>query len=1071
MADEIQRQLDALSAPGGGSRASELLGGTPPPGVAPVAPTQDGNLLGLSVPAEPTLGEKAAETAIGAAQGVSRTAPTVAGGIYGARAGIALAPLAGPLAPVVPLVTTAAGLTAGYLLGQDFDERFPGVARLDLTPYREGGKTFGDSISFAPMAFNIPVAQAERLSAMIKASEPALKQFGMEGAGRASRFMTDVVTSMGRGAQAYPKSFLGAEASAAAGAGVGGGLAEAYAPGEPGTRLASEVAGGLLSPGRLLFGSVGMAKSFLGNLASSMSKDAREARAANKLYSLLEDAGEDVDKIIRSLEANLPRGATPTAAQKTGSRVLSVLENTLAKENAKYGGDIAEQGRKSLIAYQLLIKNLESIGTPEALREVARIRGNSFDQMLQNRMDVALAKSAAAIRKITKDTPAARAEIGEIVRTNTVEALADARSHEKFLWQRAINDMSVPTTETVIERVPSKILGPSGKPLTTTRQVTRVKLPSVVPDNTVRNFLDETLDIADSVYKGTVPPLVKKILGQMGVSEADIVRYKSGRLSQEFADTGKIPDKFVPKLREIELGELVNMRSNLLDLARDSAAKGNTADARFFGSLAGGMMKDLDKVASPALAEARQFSRVLNDYFTRSFAGDVLSQRGKGAMAYPPEVLVQKAFGANNDLAALRMADIQDAVGMLRRQYDDAVNKFGRDSAQAQSLKPLADLAEGRIVSIRDAQERILRLAASQTVDANTGRVSATRLSRFVEQNKPLLDKLRITDDLSTAVKAENAIKAATNANSILQNKLRGQTAFAQVLKFENPSNALADALNSKFPVKSFSNVVKLAKSGGPDAIDGLKSSLFDYAFTKAGGDKGFSAQAFQKVFFEPIAQGQPSIFSILRSNGVMSLSEGKNLKQLINPMLRIEQSIGDRQLMEGVIQGADAATELALRMVGSRFGVEIAGARNNIIAAQAGSKYMRQIFDRSPMILVRGIIEEATKDPQMMALLLRKGVTEGEKIALARQMHAYLTAAGMNYARYEEPAPEPTVQGPAVQRSVTPRRQPATAQTRGVPGLNLGGGGPPSMGPQPGGGGTSREMLKRLFPFDTTIQ
>jgi hypothetical protein len=131
----------------------------------------------------------------------------------------------------------------------------------------------------------------------------------------------------------------------------------------------------------------------------------------------------------------------------------------------------------------------------------------------------------------------------------------------------------------------------------------------------------------------------------------------------------------------------------------------------------------------------------------------------------------------------------------------------------------------------------------------------------------------------------------------------------------------------------------------------------------------------------------------------------------------------------------------------------------------------MREMFDKSPMMMVRGIIEEATKDPQMMALLLRKGVTEGEKLRLARQMHAYLTAAGLNYERFTEPPPEPTVQAPPVQRSVTPRRQPATVSTRGVPGLNLGGGGPQTVGPQPAAGGNSREMLKRLFPFDTTIQ
>jgi hypothetical protein len=338
------------------------------------------------------------------------------------------------------------------------------------------------------------------------------------------------------------------------------------------------------------------------------------------------------------------------------------------------------------------------------------------------------------------------------------------------------------------------------------------------------------------------------------------------------------------------------------------------------------------------------------------------------------------------------------------------------------------------------------------------------------------LDKLQITSDLTDVVKAENALKATLNGNSFMQKSLRDQTAFAQVVKFESPTMAIADALNSKFPVRSFSRITQLAKAGGPDSVNGLKSSLYDYAFTKAGGDKGFSPQAFEKAFFDPIAKGEPSIYNIMRSQGLMTLTEGKNLKRIIDPMLKVEQSLGDRQLMESVLQGADAATELALRVVGSRIGTSVSGSGpGSLIAASAGSKYMRQIFDKSPMLMVRGIIEEATKDPQMMALLLRKGRTEGEQLQLSRQMHAYLTAAGLNYERFQEPAPEPMVQAPEPVRSFTPRRQPATAPTRGVPGLNIGGGGPAPLGPRPAAGGaggsSSREALKRLFPFDTTIQ
>jgi hypothetical protein len=1083
--DTLKQQLEALSSPAGGGRASELLTGKPPPGVAvPSTGAAEGainpvtgmpeTVEALSEAGEPTVGEKATEVGYGLLEGVSRTAPSVTGGMVGFRAGTGLAPLMGPYAPLGIAGATVAGVGIGALIGNEFDIRYPGVARQDLVPYREGGKTWGDTIALAPIAFNIPVTQAQRVSEAIRILEPTAAKFGMEGAARASRFLTDVTAAMGRTAQAYPKSFLAAEAISGAGAGVGGGMAEAYAPGEPGTRLASEIVGGVLAPSRL-FIHMGSAKDLMGNIAASFSKDARQSRAANKLRSILEDAGEDVDKVIRSLEANVPRGAQPTAGQKTGVRALSILENTLARENAKYGGEIADQGLKTLQAYTLLAKNLEQVGSPQALRAAAQLREEAFNAMLENRQSVALLNAAQKIQRISKDTPEARQQIGEIVRQATQDALSDARGHERTLWTRAVADLSRPTTQTVTERVQvGKMVDEAGRPLMRTREVTRVTLPSVVPTNTVRDFLNETLTIADSVYKGTVPPLVKKVMGQMGVTEADVARYKLGRQTEEFANTGIVPDRFLPKGRDVQLGELVNMRSNLLDLARDAAVKGENADARFFGNIANSMMKDLDQVKSPALDEARSFSRTLNDYFTRSFAGEMLSKKGTGALAYPPEVLVQRAFGANNDLAAMRMADIEDAVGMLRKEYTDAVARFGRDSAEALSLKPLADLSSSRVVSIRDAQQRILRLAAAETIDPNTGRVSATRLSRFIEKRRPLLDRLQITDDLSDAVKAENAFKATASANSVLDKSLRNQTAFAQVLKRESPSMAIADALNSKFPVRSLSNIVKLAKAGGPDAAAGLKSSLYDYAFTKAGGDRGFNAQAFKDAFFSPIAQGQPSIYNILRSQGVMTLSEGKNLRRIIDPMIRVEQSLGDRQLMEGVMQGADAATELALRVVGSRIGTSVSGSGpGSLIAASAGSKYMRQIFDKSPMLLVRGIIEEATKDPQMMALLLRRGQSEGEKLMLARQMHAYLTAAGLNYERFTEPGPEPTVQAPQPVRSFAPRRQPATASTRGVPGLNIGGGGPPQLGggAPAAGGGSSREMLQRLFPFDATLR
>ena len=122
------------------------------------------------------------------------------------------------------------------------------------------------------------------------------------------------------------------------------------------------------------------------------------------------------------------------------------------------------------------------------------------------------------------------------------------------------------------------------------------------------------------------------------------------------------------------------------------------------------------------------------------------------------------------------------------------------------------------------------------------------------------------------------------------------------------------------------------------------------------------------------------------------------------------------------------------------------------------------------------------------MALLLKKGRTETEKLQIARQLHGYMLNAGLNYATYEEPQPAAatsrsplTTQGRAAQdlrqfnsslNQVTQqqRQQPQAPATRGVPGLNVTPGAPGQ--PAPAGGApaspSARSQFQALFPFDS---
>jgi hypothetical protein len=246
-----------------------------------------------------------------------------------------------------------------------------------------------------------------------------------------------------------------------------------------------------------------------------------------------------------------------------------------------------------------------------------------------------------------------------------------------------------------------------------------------------------------------------------------------------------------------------------------------------------------------------------------------------------------------------------------------------------------------------------------------------------------------------------------------------------------------------------------------------------------------FSPDAYAAALFEPLGRNQPSLVNIMRSNGLMTLTEMSNLKKLITPMQRIETAIKNNIPYEDVIQGADAVTDLALRVVGARIGTVASsgvGGGASLIAASAGSKAVREIFDALPNATVRTILENAAKDPQAMALLLEKGRTQKQQLDIANRLINYLGSLGvsvgksavtpaLNYLSAVDPEARPaqtppTAPGDAARQL---RQLPPAPTTRGVPGFNPKPGAqaaPPPGGAPPGPG--ARSMMQSLFPFDT---
>jgi hypothetical protein len=1082
-----------------------------PVGQEPTKPSD--NLEGIATETTPdtSLFDVASEYARGLVQGVTEQAPS-AGGLYGgARLGFQAGTRIPFGQPYTTVAATVAGGLTGLLGGNALGERigkqlYEEQTNPELKPFREAGRTTGGGLAYLPLGYTIPATTGVRV--------------------------LDFLGKLGTFARSHPILYGALETQSAVGAGVGAGTAELVAPGETLPRVTGEVVGGLLNPSKL----VTMASLPLVDLVrrgvSRFSAGQREGRAANRLAAILEENFEpelrqtDPEKwadaynkvyLPNLIQALKDPGLVPgmTSAQKTGDIPLTVLETSLARQNDEFGPKVAEQGRKAQEAVIRMINMLNQSGDPTMLQEAARLRDTYLRQLLDGRLAAADARSAIAIAGISKDSPANRARIGQIIRENVDSALKDAREVEHTLWSDVPKAIRAQVNETVAAMQKQG----ADKEQIRAAIARLTDGQAVVANNFTKQFETIRSEMSPEYYNREFPAIVKDIYGRLSKAqnvknltpeqlmkfgqEANPDLYdayqtlkrqfstvKKGDLSyagmkSQVVDTEKeliAAGKDFVRRGAINVGDLVNARRDMLRLAMDAEARGERANYAFYSKFSEALLDDMDQVRNPAYDAARAFSKELNDSFTRTFAGDMRAVGKTGAERILPEILVSRAFSGNSDVVNARLQQIQDAVDMLPRLHNQYVADFGPNDPRARILEDAVNRSGDRVVSTADAVDRATRLAAASAIDPQTGRLNTARLSRWMNENETLVNSIPgLRYDLENSLRAQNSLDLVTKQNSAIAKKIDKQVAFSKFLG-ENPSEAVADAINSKNPALSMRRLAQAASTGmgggrSQDMVDALKSAVYDYAYAKGGGDK-LSFQAYNDAFFSPTSTGRPSLADILVDSGVMNRGEIANIKKLTGELSRIEAVMQNKQVLDRVLETSDAVEDLVLRVVGARMGAGLAskGAEaggSSLIAASAGSKMMREMFDRMPNESVRGLLEQAAKDPAFMVRLLEKGRSEQDKIRFAKQLRGYLINTGLTAAEGEEPtvaAAPPTVAERTAERLL--KKLPPAPPVRGL----LSGTVPQPGRPQaraPGGAPQpqARDMLRQLFPFDAVLR
>jgi hypothetical protein len=1151
----------------------------------------------------------AKEYARGLVQGVTEQAPS-AGGLYG---GARLGFQAGTRIPFgQPYTTVAAtvlggltGMVGGNALGEQIGKQlYEEQTNPELKPFREAGKTTGGGLAYLPLGYTIPATTGIRV--------------------------LDFMGRIGTFARSHPILYGALETQSAVGAGVGAGTAEALAPGETVPRLTGEVLGGLLNPSKWITTASLPFADLIRRGVSRFSAGQRESRAANRLAAILEENfrpelrqtdpekwADEYNKVYlpNLIQALKDPALVPgmTSAQKTGDLPLTILETSLARQNDEFGPKVAEQGRKAQEAIVRMINLLNQSGDPTMLQEAAKLRSDYLQQLLDGRLAAADARSAIAIAGISKDSPANRARIGQVIRENVDNALRDAREVEHLLWTDVPKAIRAQVDETVAAM--RKQGADNDQIRAAVARLTDGQ--AVVASNFSRQFDAIRSEMSPEYYNREFPAIVKDIYGRLsrartvkGTSpdqlmslgkeanpelattlstaqkdlqttkasidaSADITKRLSSiikgdkyilevrvpeapyrrtldlataapdkkALARKLIDvtTGKLPReslsdamrdyevvgiykgkgdnalevtfkdltdlKQVGSLKEtyatlqnqikdtqknliesgkdfirrgaINVGDLVNARRDMLRLAMDAEARGERANYAFYSKFSEALLDDMDQVRNPAYDAARAFSKELNDSFTRTFAGDMRAVGKTGAERILPEVLVSRAFSGNSDVVNARLQQIQDAVDMLPRLHNQYVADFGPNDPRARILEDAVNRSGERVVSTADAVDRATRLAAAASIDPQTNRLNTTRLSRWLNENETLVNSIPgLRYDLENSIRAQNSLDLITKQNSAISKKIDKQVAFAKFLG-ENPSEAVADAINSKNPALSMRRLAQAASTGmgggrSQDMVDALKSAVYDYAYAKAGGEK-LTFKAYNDAFFAPTSTGRPALADILIDSGVMNRSELANIRKLMGELDRVEAVMQNKQVLDRVLETSDVVEDLVLRVVGARMGAGLAEGGSTLLAASAGSKMMREMFDRMPNESVRGLLEQAAKDPAFMVRLLEKGRSEQDKIRFVRQLRGYLINAGLTAAEEEEapaPAAPPTVAERTAERML--RKLPPAPPSRGLLGSfaqRQQPGRPQAQSPQGQPNPQARDMLRQLFPFDAVLR
>jgi hypothetical protein len=241
--------------------------------------------------------------------------------------------------------------------------------------------------------------------------------------------------------------------------------------------------------------------------------------------------------------------------------------------------------------------------------------------------------------------------------------------------------------------------------------------------------------------------------------------------------------------------------------------------------------------------------------------------------------------------------------------------------------------------------------------------------------------------DLSDAKTATRLLKEV-KANAKVRQQEINNSAISEIAGDDNVPRAVNRILSGKSPESDYANLATTAKEAGEEAVLGLRAATLK---SVSENSRGFVA----------LRDNLDSALKMMEKNNVFSGDELNRFRTLMNRAAEIETNaakVASTKAEQLTEHGADQAFDLGVRILGAKLGAAGAAGTTgaSIVAAGAGSRFLRNVMEKIPFNKSMELLEEAARNPRLMKKLLTRIKSEAQGRAVSQEINGALIAAGI---------------------------------------------------------------------------